>query len=38
MSNKNRQGLPICGDANDKDSNFKQFLKLRAEDDLVFSK
>ena len=32
-----RQVLPICGNRNDQDSNFKQLLKCRAEDDPVFS-
>ena len=31
------QGLPLCGHGNDQDSNFKQLLKCRAEDDPVFS-
>ena len=32
-----RQGLPLRGNRNDQDSNFKQLLKCRAEDDPVFS-
>ena len=30
------QGLPLCGHRNDEDSNFKQLLKRRAEDESVF--
>ena len=32
-----RQGLPLRGHGNDQDSNFKQLLTCRAEDDPVFS-
>ena len=32
-----RQGLPLRENRNDQDSNFKQLLKCRAEDDPVFS-
>ena len=32
-----RQGLPLRGHGNDQDSNFKQLLKCRAEDDPMFS-
>ena len=32
-----RQGLPLRGHGNERDSNFKQLLKCRAEDDPMFS-